>query len=139
MTNTSKTATELLHTQLSGGANTTQTSSDKSKLQTNEPFFGTPVWMRGSEENGYCATLGDYQITKKFPTLEEVESQLAAPDINLIMSIFWAMNESTKTLNKIIEENNIMEACSSALDELKNTQKINATDTAFNEPENSNN
>lgn len=87
---TSKTATEQLHTQTNAEGSTKATSSLK---QVNEEYDDSGIWVRGNDETGYTATIGNYRITDIQKTSAEVVNYLNTPDAGLIARIFGALIE----------------------------------------------
>lgn len=76
--------TELLNTQLNAEENHNSTSS---KLIEREPMENTPFWIIGTNEEGYFAVLGKYQITEKFPTKQAVRDHIDIFVWEIIMKI----------------------------------------------------
>lgn len=75
---------DLLNTQ--SNADGTHNST-YSKLIEREPMQNTPFWIIGTEEEGYFATLGKYQITEKFPTKQAVKDHIDTQVWEIIMKI----------------------------------------------------
>lgn len=87
---TSRTATEQLHTQSNAEESTKTTSSLK---QINEEYDESGIYVRGNDETGYAATIGNYRITDIQKTSAEVVDYLNQPDAGLIARIFGALIE----------------------------------------------
>lgn len=87
---TSRTATEQLHTQTNAEESIKTTSSLK---QINEEYDESGIYVRGNDDTGYAATIGNYRITDIMKTSGEVVNYLNEPDAGLVTKIFGALIE----------------------------------------------
>lgn len=132
----SKTATETLRTQLGTEESTPMISSE----QINERYGNSPIWIRGNPSMGYYASLGDAIIILPQPHEDQVKAQLDRPDISLIMAIYIAMKAADKKIEELIKTHNENDGKINQPNKADNElyqSKINATDTAFNIPDES--
>lgn len=91
----SKTATEQLRSQNNVEESTTGTSS--TRQQVNKQLHkNSSVWVRGNDEDGYYATIGNHRITETAGTIEDIEDYVNFPDVDTIITIFLTMNTLIK-------------------------------------------
>lgn len=82
--------TELLKSQTNVEENSNKANCSK-QLTYNEPYRDTDIWIRGHEESGYFATLGQFVISKHKETIHEIVHMLDNKDYEIILAIIDSM------------------------------------------------
>lgn len=88
-------------------------------------YRNTPIWIRGSEDEGFYLTVGDYVLTEKQESPGDCEKLLKNRDLNLMMSLMSAVFESTKDYENInkTQKETMEEEPSKGFDEEKNEEE----------------
>lgn len=102
----SKTNTEQSNSRMSVNEFTQQLYSAETKTPTqlNIQIETTPIWIRGNDEFGYAATVGNYRITEIKQTAGEVEEEIRLPSIETICHILDAYICAREEFEKITKK-----------------------------------
>lgn len=68
-------------------------SGENKPLIDRRQIEGTPFWIIGSEEKGYCLVMGKWKITQEYDTIPEVELQLKSQQWQLILRMIGIICE----------------------------------------------
>lgn len=95
---TNKTVGQYSNTEQNANESSKKTSSEK---QVNEQIKDSPIWIRGNDESGYFATLGDYRITDENKDYDQVMEEVMMPDMPMICRIITVMIDSNERFKQV--------------------------------------
>lgn len=69
-------------------------SDPKDQLVYNEDYMQTGIWIRGSENTGYFATIGNHRVSDIMEDADTVRTQLDSTDWRTLLSVICVLAEN---------------------------------------------
>lgn len=62
-------------------------------------YQNTPLWIRGTETDGYYVTMGNKRISEPYPTIGEAEDAIKRLDWNILLNAMIGIFTNLQELN----------------------------------------